>query len=294
MIADDLELQLGGVVGVVVGDSGHGRGLVDDGTDQVGLVVVGFALEDLRHALEAHAGVDVLVLERRRLAAGVAVHLHEHEVVKLDEARIVLEVGTLGTPLRVEVPVQLGARAARASRTRGPEVVRLVQALDALLRDSHDVAPDGVGLVVLPEDGDVDASLVEAVLLRGELPRVLDCLLLEVVAEGEVAEHLEEGVVPRGDAHVLDVVGPDAFLGGGGARDGALRLTHEDGLELEHSRDGEQHGGVLRDERGGGQARVAPLLVKLEEPAADAGAGDVLAGGILEVGRLRSRRLGGG
>ena len=200
----------------------------------------------------------------------------------------------MAPPLRVEVPVQLGARATRAGGTRGPKVIRLVHALDAFLRDSDDVAPDGEGLVVLPEDGDEAACLVEAVLLRGEFPRVLDGFFLEVVAEGEVAEHLEEGVVPRGDAHVLDVVGPHALLGRCGARDGALGLAHEHGLELEHARDGEQHGWVLRDERGGRETDVAPLLVKLEEPAADAGAGDVLTGGILEVGRLGRRRLGGG
>ncbi len=42
---------------------------------------------------------------------------------------------------------------------------------------------------------------------RGEeLPRVRDRVVLEVVAEAEVAEHLEERVVPRGDADVLEVV----------------------------------------------------------------------------------------
>ena len=42
--------------------------------------------------------------------------------------------------------------------------------------------------------------------LREELPGERDRVLLEVVAEGEVAEHLEERVVARGDADVLEVV----------------------------------------------------------------------------------------
>jgi hypothetical protein len=45
--------------------------------------------------------------------------------------------------------------------------------------------------------------------------------VLEVVAEGEVAEHLEEGVVPGGVADIVEVVvlaaGAHAFLAGGGA-----------------------------------------------------------------------------
>ena len=45
---------------------------------------------------------------------------------------------------------------------------------------------------------------------------MLDRALLEVVAEGEIAEHLEEGVMARGVADVIEVVvlaaGADAFL----------------------------------------------------------------------------------
>ena len=86
-----------------------------------------------------------------------------------------------------------------------------------------------------------------------------------------------------GDADVLDVVGADALLGGGGAGNLALLLAHEHGLELEHARDGEQHGGVLGHQRGGGEACVPARLVKLEESATDARAGDVLAVRVLQV-----------
>jgi hypothetical protein len=39
---------------------------------------------------------------------------------------------------------------------------------------------------------------------------------LEVVPEGEVAGHLEEGVVPGGDADLVDVRSADALLDAGG------------------------------------------------------------------------------
>src|SRR5205814_4473914 len=59
-----------------------------------------------------------------------------------------------------------------------------------------------------------------------ELPGKLDGVFLEIVAEGEVAEHLEEGEVAGGASDVLEVVvlpaGPHALLRRGGARVVAL------------------------------------------------------------------------
>ena len=56
------------------------------------------------------------------------------------------------------------------------------------------------------------------------LPGVLDRLFLEIVAEREVAQHLEEGQVPGGVADIVEVVvlaaGADALLRRGGARRG--------------------------------------------------------------------------
>ena len=56
------------------------------------------------------------------------------------------------------------------------------------------------------------------------VPGELDGALLEIVAEGEIAEHLEEGVVARGVADIVEVVvlaaGAHAFLRRGRARIG--------------------------------------------------------------------------
>ena len=65
---------------------------------------------------------------------------------------------------------------------------------------------------------DAASSFGEAEVLGQQLPGELDRAFLEVVAEREVAEHLEEGVVARGVADVVEVVvlaaGADAFLRG--------------------------------------------------------------------------------
>ena len=49
---------------------------------------------------------------------------------------------------------------------------------------------------------------VEAELLGHQVPGEFDGEVLEVVAEREVAEHLEEGVVARGHTDVLEVGNP--------------------------------------------------------------------------------------
>ena len=97
------------------------------------------------------------------------------------------------------------------------------------------VRPDGGGVVVLLVHRHEHALLGQAKHLGGELPRPLAGVLLEVVTKGEVAEHLEKGVVARGDAHVLDVVRAHAFLRRRRARHAARLRAKEDGLELQHA-----------------------------------------------------------
>ena len=89
-----------------------------------------------------------------------------------------------------------------------------------------DGLPQSVGLVVLLVDRDPEILGVEgeaAVLLGGgqQTPREADRVLLEVVAERPVAEHLEERAVTRRLADLFDVVRADALLVVGRARDTA-------------------------------------------------------------------------
>ncbi len=49
-------------------------------------------------------------------------------------------------------------------------------------------------------------SLGEAELLRQQLPGESDGVLLEIVAEGKIAQHLEEGVVAARVADVVEIV----------------------------------------------------------------------------------------
>ena len=231
------------------------------------------------HAVEAQAGVDVLGGQRREGADRILVVLHEHEVPVLQEA-LVLAAGqvVLGAPLQAAVEVELAARPARPGRPGLPEVLLAVQQDDARARDA-DRLPDRDGLLVGAEterlvalvDGDPDVIGVEAEAVERQLPGVLRRALLEVLADREVAQHLEEGQMPRGGADVLDVDGAKALLAGRDQRVGRLLDAQEVGLERLHPRGREQDGGVEAGghERPAGQAQVVALLEEAQEQLAN-------------------------
>src|SRR5262249_48561903 len=61
-------------------DAAEFSGTFQQGSEKVRVVIGDHAFEHSRGALEAHAGVDAGLGQRRQLAAGVAIELHENEV----------------------------------------------------------------------------------------------------------------------------------------------------------------------------------------------------------------------
>ena len=214
-------------------------GAIQNGTQLVRLVDVVDALLDERDALQAHAGVDVL---RGQLADDVEVDLrshvgekvlHEHEVPDLGEPVVVGGGTAVAAVRRAAVEEDLGVGPAGPRLPGVPVVVGTPEPLDPLGLEPDDVAPDRLRLVVGLVDRDPEILLVEgepAVRFGGcqELPRVADRAFLEVVAERPVAEHLEEGAVARGLSDLFDVVGSDALLHVGDARDAARERRRSD------------------------------------------------------------------
>src|ERR1039458_5689790 len=121
------------------------------------------------------------------------------------------------------VVMDLAAWAAGAGVAHHPEIVLHAELVNALGRDAGR-DPVLVGLVVARnallafEDGGEKLVLrnPEPIRRGDQLPRKGDGVLLEVVAETEIAQHLEEGVMAIGEADVLQVVvlttGAHAFL----------------------------------------------------------------------------------
>ena len=235
------------------------------------------ALQDGRHALEPHAGVDRGLGQVDAVAGPALLVLHEHEVPELQEAVAVLRPALPGGPPAILSP---WSKKISEQGPHGPvspadqKLSRRGDADDLVVGEARHLLPDAVGVLVVVVDGDEQALGIEAEVLGDELPRQRDRPLLEVVAEGEVAEHLEEGVMPGGVADVVEVVvlaaGAHAFLRGGGARVGARLLAGEDVLELHHA-GGREHQGrvVARHQRRGRHDLVAVLGEEVEKRRAD-------------------------
>jgi hypothetical protein len=308
VIGQDAERRTG--LPAIVGLPDDRFGPRDERQKEVGVEVRLLALHDRGDPLQPRAGVHRGRGQRHQRSAGLPVVLHENEVPDLQEApglrglhELVEGMDVIGRTSRsrgdiprrrapcvrsdrrsgmfprrrlAKIHVDLAARPARPRLGHLPEVVLVAQAVDPLVRHAGDLAPEPSRLVVLMMDADPDAGGVdrEPVPPRHELPRERYGVPLEVVAEGEVAQHLEEGVVPVGVADLLEVVvlaaGADALLGGGGAPVVPVLHAQEGALELHHSGVGEQQGGVVGG-REGGRRHLAVIAgdEEVEEAAAD-------------------------
>ncbi len=162
------------------------------------------------------------------------------------------------------VDVNLRARTTRSGVAHLPEVVLVAEPLNPVEWNADLFVPDRLGLVVAVVDGDPEPVPVETPaatgdVTRDEVPAPGDDLLLEVVAEAEVAHHLEEHEVALGAADVVEIVvlaaGAGALLRADGPGVGRHFVTDEIALERHHSGNREHD---RRDRAGSGLPRARP------------------------------------
>ncbi len=249
------------------------------GHEDVGVEDRILALHHRGQPLEPRSGVDARRGKRAQRALRVPIVLHEHQVPDLHDRARIAQLDELVTarrvrPILAEVVVKLRARPARPHVGHLPEVVLVSEPEDAARRQPDLPLPELGRLVIRVVHRGEEAIRIESVHLRHELPREGDRLLLEVVAEREVAEHLEEGEVPGGSADLFQVVvlaaRTHALLGGRRPRDVERRLPEEHALELHHARVREQKRGIVgRHERGARQDGVPLRTEVVQELAAN-------------------------
>jgi hypothetical protein len=232
-------------------------------------------LQDARRALEPEARVDVPLRQRRQRAVAVQLVRHEDEVPELQEAlaaRAAREaVGLAAARLRAPVVVDLRVGAARARAPNGPEVLRRRQRHDALRRHA-DPFPQADRLLVRAElqlriarmDAHPDPVPIELQVIADELGRVLDRAFLEVLAEREVAEHLEEGQVVRVQPDLVDVDRPEDLLRRRRRRR-RRRLAPEEERHLRLHAGRREEGRAIAGARDERRRRAAQVPLRLEE-----------------------------
>src|SRR5262245_36357881 len=198
------------------------------------------ALERRRYALKSHTGVDRRLREIDALVSRHLLELHEDEVPDLDETVTIGLGRARGAAWNLVTVIEedLRAWAARSSIAHRPEIVRGRNSNDAAFRQTRDPLTQVESLIVFRENGDGELLLLQAKLLADESPLPVDDLGLEVIAEGEITQHLEESVVSRGVTHIVEIIvlaaGAHAFLCRGGAPVGTLLGAGEHVLELDH------------------------------------------------------------
>ena len=248
MVGDDAQRRI-----VAVGrcrvNAGDARDAADQRLQEVVVVVAAAALDDGGDPLQAHAGVHAGCFQGRQRAVRGAVELGKDEVPELGIAVAVFVRGARrpAGDFRPQVVEQFRIRAARPGVAHGPEV---------LLVGHHPLGwqpdrgrPDPARLVVAWMHRDPQPILRQLQDLGDELPRPDDGVFLEVVAEAEVAEHLEERLVAPGVADVLQIVvlaaGAHAALATDGATIVQAFAPGERVFELHHASVGEEQRGIV-------------------------------------------------
>ncbi len=186
---------------LAVAPAGQPLGRLHQRAQQVGLEHrVGTSCRTIATRSRPEPRVDVLLGEvADDVRVLVALVLHEHQVPDLEEPVLVHVRAAVGPVLGPAVDVDLAARTARSGRWVHQ---KLSAAPRRTMRSGGTPlsSQSPLGLVVGLEDGHPQPVGIDPEPLGDQLARPPDGLSLEVVAEREVPEHLEERQVPGGRA----------------------------------------------------------------------------------------------
>src|SRR5690606_13243535 len=147
-------------------------------------------------------------------------------------------IGASGRPagnLVAMIKEDFRTRPARAGIAHRPEIVAGRNANDLLIGKAGNLLPEAESFVIFRIDGRHQPLFWQAELLGDERPGKLDCFGFEIIAEGKIAEHLEESVMPRRVPDIVEIVVLAArahtFLGARSPHIGPRLLSGEDILE---------------------------------------------------------------
>ncbi len=151
--------------------------------------------------------------------------------------------------------MDFGAGTAWSRLAHRPEIIFFAEAEDAtVLQLRRDLLPQVESFVVVMIDCRIKAFRLEPQVLAQEFPGELDGILFEIITKREIAQHLEESMMPCRLAHVFEIIvlaaGSHTLLRSGSTLVINLALPQEDILELVHPGIGKEQGRIImRDQR---------------------------------------------
>ena len=144
------------------------------------------------------------------MAFGIAIELHEDEIPNLDiPAAITRKCAICVTELaciRTEVVMNFRAWSTGSGLPHLPKVVRLTEPDDPVASDAGTGGPEFSGIIILPEYRDPELADGQFEFFCEQRPGVVDRFSLEVRAEGEITEHLEERLMAARVADIIQVI----------------------------------------------------------------------------------------
>ena len=171
-------------------------------------------LHNRSDTLQTHTGIYRWLWQWQQSAVSLTVELHEHVVPNLDiTVAIFFWTSWRTAPDVIAVVIEnLGARTAWAGITHLPEVIGGIRRTfvvtdthDALFWNANFFGPDVIRFIIrgVHRYPQLLFRQCQPLWRRQELPRIANRIVLEVIAEAEVTQHFEEGVVTRGITYVL-------------------------------------------------------------------------------------------
>ena len=133
------------------------------------------------------------------------IKLHEYEIPNLDKAVSTFIFGAWRATknIRTMVIKYFTTRTTRPRVTHCPKIIFRPNPPETCFRYTDVVQPDARRIVIVFINCDPELFCWQPENLCEQLPRVLDRIALEIIAKTEIAQHLEEGMVPRGIAYVF-------------------------------------------------------------------------------------------
>ena len=162
----------------------------------------------LRYASEsfkAHTGIYIGMRKTRVIVVTVIFELSEYEVPKFDitvALAAYLAVGLAAAVLFAAVIIYFRARPAR-TRSVLPEVILLAETNHVRRVNAYILSPYIVSLVIFLINADIELFGIHLQYLGAKFPCPRNYLVLKVIAEREVAEHLKIRSVTRGFADIF-------------------------------------------------------------------------------------------